>query len=160
MSNEKKIVLTVFSKNEAIDKIAFNIFDGASAKAYCNNVNSLVLQGAWIYSRIVSEHIQYPLDELPIKFDCILILDDRSVQKVFREVDSRELARALKGTDRNIQDKVFKNMSKRAAGMLQEDMEQMGPIPAKDRKNAQEKILHIIHCLVQAGEINIGRLVI
>jgi hypothetical protein len=158
MSNEKKIVITVYGKNEAIDKIAFNIFDEASAKVYCTNVNSLVLQGAWIYSKIVYEHIQYPLDELPVKFDCILMLDNRSIQKVLREVDTQDLAKALKGTDKKTQDKVFINMSKKAAQMLKEDMEQMGPISTNDIKNAQEKILLIIRCL--EGEIVTGRLVI
>jgi len=90
-------------------------------------------------------------------FEDIVMLDDRSIQKVLREVDSGELAKALKSVDEEVQDKVFRNMSKRAAGMLKEDMEFMGPIRVKDVEEAQQKIVSIIRKLEEAGEIIIAR---
>jgi flagellar motor switch protein FliG len=90
-------------------------------------------------------------------FEDIVMLDDRSIQKVLREVDSAELAKALKSVDEEVQDKVFRNMSKRAAGMLKEDMEFMGPIRVKDVEEAQQKIVAIIRKLEEAGEIIIAR---
>ena len=85
------------------------------------------------------------------------MLDDRSIQKVLREVDGQELAKALKSVDAEVQDKIYRNMSKRAASMLKEDMEYMGPVRLKDVEEAQQKIVSIIRHLEDAGEIVIAR---
>ncbi|MCL2602614.1 MAG: flagellar motor switch protein FliG [Treponema sp.] len=90
-------------------------------------------------------------------FEDIVMLDDRSIQKVMREVDSQELAKALKSVDTEVQDKIFRNMSKRASGMLKEDMEYMGPVRLKDVEEAQQKIVSIIRHLEDTGEIVIAR---
>ncbi|MDR0386699.1 MAG: flagellar motor switch protein FliG [Treponema sp.] len=90
-------------------------------------------------------------------FEDIVLLGDRDIQKVMREVDSQELAKALKSVDTEVQDKIFKNMSKRAAGMLKEDMEFMGPIRLKDVEEAQQKIVSIIRHLEDTGDIVIAR---
>jgi len=90
-------------------------------------------------------------------FEDIVMLDDRSIQKVMREVDSQELAKALKSVDTEVQDKIFRNMSKRAAGMLKEDMEYMGPVRLKDVEESQQKIVSIIRHLEDTGEIVIAR---
>ncbi|MCL1994217.1 MAG: flagellar motor switch protein FliG [Spirochaetes bacterium] len=90
-------------------------------------------------------------------FEDIVMLDDKSIQKVMREVDSAELSKALKSVDTEVQDKIFRNMSKRAAGMLKEDMEYMGPIRLKDVEEAQQKIVAIIRQLEDAGEIVVAR---
>jgi flagellar motor switch protein FliG len=90
-------------------------------------------------------------------FEDIVMLDDRSIQKVMREVDSTELAKALKSVDTEVQDKIFRNMSKRAASMLKEDMEFMGPVRLKDVEEAQQKIVSIIRHLEDTGEIVIAR---
>ncbi len=90
-------------------------------------------------------------------FEDIVMLDDRAIQKVMREVDSQELAKALKSVDTEVQDKIFRNMSKRAAGMLKEDMEYMGPVRLKDVEEAQQKIVSIIRHLEDTGEIVVAR---
>ena len=90
-------------------------------------------------------------------FEDIVMLDDKSIQKVMREVDSGELAKALKSVDAEVQDKIFRNMSKRAAGMLKEDMEFMGPVRLKDVEEAQQKIVSIIRKLEESGEIIVAR---
>ncbi|MDR0525188.1 MAG: flagellar motor switch protein FliG [Spirochaetaceae bacterium] len=90
-------------------------------------------------------------------FEDIVMLDDKSIQKVMREVDSAELAKALKSVDAEVQDKIFRNMSKRAAGMLKEDMEFMGPVRLKDVEEAQQKIVSIIRKLEESGEIVVAR---
>jgi flagellar motor switch protein FliG len=90
-------------------------------------------------------------------FEDIVLLGDRDIQKVMREVDSQELSKALKSVDTEVQDKIFKNMSKRAAGMLKEDMEFMGPVRLKDVEEAQQKIVSIIRHLEDTGEIVIAR---
>ena len=90
-------------------------------------------------------------------FEDIVMLDDRAIQKVMREVDMQELAKALKSVDTEVQDKIFRNMSKRAASMLREDMEFMGPVRLKDVEEGQQKIVSIIRRLEDSGEIVIAR---
>lgn len=90
-------------------------------------------------------------------FEDIVLLDDRAIQKVLREVDSSELAKALKAVDTEVQDKIFRNMSKRASSLLKEDMEFMGPIRIRDVEEAQQKIVNIIRKLEDSGEIVVAR---
>ncbi len=90
-------------------------------------------------------------------FEDIVLLDDRAIQKVLREVDTSELAKALKAVDTEVQDKIFRNMSKRASGLLKEDMEFMGPVRLRDVEEAQQKIVNIIRKLEDAGEIVVAR---
>ncbi|MDR2864188.1 MAG: flagellar motor switch protein FliG [Spirochaetaceae bacterium] len=90
-------------------------------------------------------------------FEDIVMLDDRSIQKVLREVDTQELSKALKSVDSEVQDKIFRNMSKRAAQMLKEDMEFMGPVRLKDVEESQQKIVSIIRHLEDTGEVVIAR---
>jgi flagellar motor switch protein FliG len=90
-------------------------------------------------------------------FEDIVMLDDRSIQKVMREVDTQELSKALKSVDSEVQDKIYRNMSKRAAQMLKEDMEFMGPVRLKDVEEAQQKIVSIIRHLEDTGEIVVAR---
>lgn len=90
-------------------------------------------------------------------FEDIVLLDDRAIQKVMREVDNSDLAKALKSVDTEVQEKIFKNMSKRAANLLREDMDFMGPIRIKDVEDAQQKIVNIIRKLEEAGEIVVAR---
>ncbi len=90
-------------------------------------------------------------------FEDIVLLDDRAIQKVLREVDTNELAKALKAVDSEVQDKIYRNMSKRAATLLKEDMEYMGPVRLKDVEESQQKIVSIIRKLEEQGEIVVAR---
>jgi flagellar motor switch protein FliG len=89
----------------------------------------------------------------PLKFEVLLELDDAAVQKVLREVDSSDLARALKNAQEAIKEKIFSNMSKRAVQMLKEDMDCTGPIQTIRVKESREKIAGVIHHLEETGEI-------
>ena len=90
-------------------------------------------------------------------FEDIVLLDDRSIQKVLREVDNQDLGKALKGVDAEVQEKIYRNMSKRAASLLREDMDFMGPIRLRDVEEAQQKIVNIIRKLEEAGDIIVAR---
>ncbi len=90
-------------------------------------------------------------------FEDIVLLDDRAIQKVLREVDTAELAKALRGVEAEVQDKIFRNMSKRAAALLKEEMEYMGPVRLKDVEETQQKIVSIIRKLEDQGEIVVAR---
>ena len=90
-------------------------------------------------------------------FEDILSLDDKSIQRVLREVDNNELAVALKGANEDVQTVIFNNLSKRLASMIKEDMEYMGPVRLKDVEEAQQKIVNIIRKLEDSAEIIISR---
>ena len=90
-------------------------------------------------------------------FEDILMLDDRAIQRVLRDVDNNDLAIALKGSNEQVQTTIFNNLSKRLATMIKEDMEFMGPIRMKDVEEAQQKIVNVIRKLEDSAEIVISR---
>lgn len=90
-------------------------------------------------------------------FEDILLLDDRAIQRVLRDVDNNDLCLALKGSNEQVQGAIFNNLSKRLATMIKEDMEFMGPVRMKDVEEAQQKIVNIIRKLEDSGEIVISR---
>lgn len=90
-------------------------------------------------------------------FEDILLLDNRAIQTVLREVDNNELAVALKNANDDVKQIIFDNLSSRLATMIKEDMEFMGPVKLKDVEDAQQKIVNIIRKLEDSGEIVISR---
>lgn len=90
-------------------------------------------------------------------FEDILLLDDKTIQRVLREVDNNDIAIALKGANEEVQNAIFNNMSKRLVVMTKENMEFMGPVRLKDVEEAQQKIVSVIRRLEDAGEIVIAR---
>lgn len=90
-------------------------------------------------------------------FEDIVQLDDRAVQLVLREVDSHDLALALKGAGEQVMKKIENNISKRAAQMLKEDIEYMGPVRLRDVEDAQQRIVAVIRRLEEQGQIFITR---
>jgi len=89
-------------------------------------------------------------------FEDIVKVDDRGFQKLLRRVESKELAIALKAASEEVKNKVFKNMSERAAGMLREEMDTLGPVRMKEVSDAQLAINSIVQELEAKGELMIG----
>lgn len=90
-------------------------------------------------------------------FEDIMLLDDRAIQRVLRDVDNNDLGVALKGANEEVQGVIFRNLSKRLAAMIREDMEFMGPVRMKDVEEAQQKIVGVIRKLEDSAEIVISR---
>ena len=90
-------------------------------------------------------------------FEDILLLDDRAIQRVLRDVDNADLGVALKAANEEVQNVIFKNLSKRLAAMIKEDMEFMGPVRMKDVEEAQQRVVSVIRKLEDSGEIVISR---
>ncbi|SHG15038.1 flagellar motor switch protein FliG [Fodinibius roseus] len=86
-------------------------------------------------------------------FEDILHFNDRTVQTIINEMEKSDLVMGLKGVDDNVKNKFLDNMSERAAGMLQEDMDALGPVPLKDVKEAQQRIIRKIKELEEEGQI-------
>ncbi|MFN5866500.1 MAG: flagellar motor switch protein FliG [Candidatus Kapaibacterium sp.] len=96
------------------------------------------------------------IKRLMFLFDDIIQVDDRGIQRILRDVDKRDLALALKASDDRIRAKIFKNMSERAAEVIKEDLEFMGPVKLKDVEAAQLRIVDIIKKLEEREEISIS----
>ncbi|MCD5406705.1 MAG: flagellar motor switch protein FliG [Desulfotomaculum sp.] len=90
-------------------------------------------------------------------FEDVVKLHDASIQKVLREVDTKELALAMRGANEEVNNRIYKNMSKRAAGLLKEEIEYMGPVRLREVEEAQQKIVNVIRKLEESGEIVISR---
>ncbi|MBQ9282002.1 MAG: hypothetical protein IJ207_07355 [Treponema sp.] len=102
---------------------------------------------------LLSMNVEYYL----VNMNVLVEIDDRNLQKWLREVETQDLAKALKGTDAAVQEKIFRNMSQRAAEMLREDMEFMGPVRKSDVLETQKKLIGILKRLNEAGEIVISK---
>jgi len=90
-------------------------------------------------------------------FEDIITINDVEIQRILREVDNRELCMAIKGTSEEVIETISRNLSKRAALTLKEDMEFLGPVRLVDVEKAQQKIVALIRRLDEAGEITIAR---
>jgi flagellar motor switch protein FliG len=89
-------------------------------------------------------------------FEDILLVNDKGIQSVLKEVDNNELAMALKTASNELKEKIFKNMSERAAQLIKEDMEFMGPVRVTDVEAAQQRVVDVVRRLEDAGEIIIS----
>lgn len=96
------------------------------------------------------------IEDLMFVFDNLADVDDRGIQALLREVSSDILVLALKGADDAVKDKVFRNMSKRASELLQDDLEAKGPVRLSEVEAAQKEILTIARRMADAGEIVLG----
>ncbi len=96
------------------------------------------------------------IKNLMFVFEDVLLLDDRAMQRVLKEIDTKELSMALKGASEELQTKFFKNMSSRAAEMIKEEMEIMGPVRLKDVEDVQQRIVDVVRRLEEDGEIIIS----
>jgi len=90
-------------------------------------------------------------------FEDIMLLDERAVQLVMRQVDTHDVALALKTASDDVENKIMSNMSKRAAEMLKEDIEFMGPVRLREVEEAQQRIVNVIRQLEDSGEIVVAR---
>jgi flagellar motor switch protein FliG len=130
---------------------------GVRAAAEILNFMSGNLEGGVIES--VKEYdadlAQKILDEMFV-FENIIDIDDRGIQLLLREIQSESLIVALKGSSEGLREKIFKNMSQRAAEMLRDDLEAKGPVRVSEVEAEQKEILKIVRRLADEGQIVLG----
>jgi len=102
------------------------------------------------------EEMSQQIQDLMFVFDNLIDVDDRGIQAILREVQQEILMPAIKGADEALRDKITRNMSKRAADMLIDDIEAMGPVRLSDVEAAQKEVLSIVRRLADAGEVVLG----
>ena len=102
------------------------------------------------------EEMAQQIQDLMFVFDNLIDVEDRGIQAILREVQQDSLMKAIKGAEEGLTEKILKNMSKRAADMLRDDLEAMPPIRVSEVETAQKEILAIARRLADAGEIMLG----
>ncbi len=152
-----------------LDEILEKQFEGASSsirsssvggkKTAANILNFMdsAVEGA-IMERVktVDEELGDNIEELMFVFENLKDVDDRSIQALLREIASDTLILALKGADEELKEKIFKNMSKRAAEMLRDDLEARGPVRISEVEAAQKEILAVARRMADAGDMSLG----
>ncbi len=146
-SKFSSVVVQDFSKAGGVESLA-NILNRTDRTTERNVIELLEVE---------SPELAEQVRELMFVFEDIITLEDRAIQRVLREVDTKDLAMSLKGTKEDVKEKIFKNMSERAQDMLRDEMEYMGPVRAREVQEIQSKIVGIIRTLELAGEIVIAR---
>jgi len=153
---------------QELDEILDKQFSGANnvkssslggAKAAANILN--LVEGAvesGIMEQVIAndQDLAQEIQDNMFVFDNLIDVDDRGIQSLLREVASDQLLLALRGADDALKEKIFKNMSKRAAEMLRDDLEAAAPARLSDVEGAQKEILTVARRLSDAGEINLG----
>lgn len=121
-----------------------------------NNLDSSIEADLMESIKEMDEDLGTQIQDLMFVFDNLREVDDRGIQALLREVSSEILIVALKGADESLQEKIFKNMSKRAAELLRDDLEAKGPVKVSEVEGAQKEILTIARRMADAGEIMLG----
>ncbi len=106
--------------------------------------------------RKVDENLGTKIQDLMFVFDDLADIDDRGMQEVLRAVPSERLLLAMKGADETLKEKIYKNMSQRAAEMLKDDLEAKGPVRLSEVEAAQKEILAIVRKMAETGTIQLG----
>lgn len=117
-----------------------------------SNAEAAITEAITEHDAELAEEIQNQM----FVFDNLLDVDNRGMQVILREVQSDQLIIALKGADEAIKEKIFSNMSARAAEMMREDLDAKGPVRLKDVEEAQKEVLGIAKRLADSGEISLG----
>jgi flagellar motor switch protein FliG len=140
------IVSQTFEKAGGVDTVAeiLNLADRSTEKG--------IMEGLEAEDPDLVEQIR----RLMFVFEDILLVNDKGIQSVLKEIDNEVLSLALKTASDELKGKIFKNMSERAAQLIQEDMQYMGPVRVSDVEQAQQKIVDVVRRLEDAGEIIIA----
>jgi flagellar motor switch protein FliG len=128
-------------------KVAANIMNFMSG-----DNEAVIMEGLKNYDDDMAQKI---MDEMFV-FDNIIDIDDKGIQVILREVQSEMLIVALKGTTEEMREKIFKNMSSRAAEMMKEDLESKGPVKLSEVESQQKQILQIVRRLSDEGQIQLA----
>jgi flagellar motor switch protein FliG len=152
-----------------LDEIMERQFSGTSSKLKSASVGGLKAAAAILNAMETSRETELmsairthdaglstKIEELMFVFDDLGDIDDRSMQTLLREVPSASLIVALKGAEASVREKIFANMSKRAADMLRDDLEVKGPVKLSEVDAAQKEVLQIARKLADAGQISLS----
>jgi len=144
--------------NHARENIRSTSIDGIRKAADILKHIDINIEGSILDSvnELDSELGQKIMDAMFV-FEDLVDMDNRDIQTLLREITTESLVVALKGSDEHIKEKIFSNMSKRAAGMLREDIDERGPVRLREVEFAKKEILFVARRLAEAGDISLGK---
>lgn len=175
--NMRADIIMRIATMDGIQPAALSELDEVLEKQFAGNTNtgkSSALGGAKIAANIMNfvdstkqnsmievikktdEQLSERIQDMMFVFDNLIEVDDRGMQELLRAVPSERLVLALKGAEPNLRDKIFNNMSQRAAEMMRDDLEAKGPVKLSDVESAQKEILTLARKLAEAGTISLG----
>ncbi|HYM35222.1 MAG TPA: flagellar motor switch protein FliG, partial [Steroidobacteraceae bacterium] len=140
----KSVVRTSVLGGPKVAANILNYLDGSSSTGVMNEITA------------ANEQLATSIQDMMFVFNDLMEIDDRGIQELLRGVSTDRLLLALKGADDRIKEKVFKNMSQRAAEMLRDDLAARGPVKLSDVEAAQKEIVTVARRLAEAGTINLG----
>ena len=145
-SRLSNMLMQSMEKAGGVDTVAevLNLADRATEKA--------IMEGLESEDPDLVEQIR----RLMFVFEDIMLVNDKGIQAVLKEVENDELAVALKSASEDLREKIFSNMSERAGSMIREDMEFMGPVKLADVESAQQRIVDIVRRLEESGDVIIS----
>jgi flagellar motor switch protein FliG len=117
------------------------------------NTEKMTLEALEAQNRDLADEVRKSI----FLFEDIMLLEDQDLQKVLNEVDTKDLVLAMRGADERVNEKIFGNLSSRAAAVIKEEMEYMGPVRLRHTEEAQQKIVSVVRRLEGLGEIVIAR---
>ncbi|HEY6641006.1 flagellar motor switch protein FliG [Povalibacter sp.] len=134
-----------------------SVIGGVKTAADIMNFMDSSQEGAILdHIRKIDEPLGGKIQDLMFVFDDLEEIDDRGMQEVLRAVPSERLLLALKGAEDSLKDKIFKNMSQRAAEMLRDDLESRGPVRLSEVEAAQKEIIALVRKMAEAGTVQFG----
>ena len=141
--------LAGLSMSQSVSKV-----DGTKSLATILNRTSVTLSKEILQKMEErDEEIAQEVKRLMFMFEDIMNIQDKDIQKILREVERKDLALSLKVADESLRNKIFSNMSERAADLLKEELEYMGMVKLKEVEAAQAKIINVIKSLEESGEV-------
>ena len=154
MRDLNDVLSQLLSGSDQLKKSARGGIDAAAE--ILNNLGATIEATVTSHLREVDPDLAQKIQDKMFVFDNLLDLDDRGIQLLLREVQSETLVVALKGTSEPLRDKIFKNMSQRAAEMLRDDLDAKGPVRLSEVEAEQREILRIVRRLAEEGQIVMG----
>ena len=127
-----------------------------AAAEIVNLINSAQEEKVIEHLRSQDEQLAQKIIDEMFLFEKLLLIEDKGIQLLLKEIESESLIIALKGSPQEMRDKFLKNMSTRAADMLREDIEMRGPVRVSQVEAEQKSILQIVRRLAESGELVIG----
>ncbi len=142
--------------NVAQAEISQNMSNLGGTKSVANVLNKINSVNAKAILEFIDQRdssLALEIKRLMFLFEDLIYVDDRSIQRILREVDKKDLALSLKVADEKLKEKILKNMSERAQDMLKEELQFMGPVRLKEVEAAQTRVVLIVKQLEESGEI-------
>jgi len=154
MRDLNEVLSQILTGSDQIKKTAHGGIDAAAE--ILNNLGATIEASVTSHIREVDPDLAQKIQDKMFVFENLLELDDRGIQLLLREVQSETLVVALKGTSEPLREKIFKNMSQRAAEMLRDDLEAKGPVRLSEVEAEQREILRIVRRLAEEGQVVLG----